>query len=183
MHLIEELLLLMGEDITREGLQGTPERVVKAFKQMTGGMAQDPAQILSKQFSVSDASSMVVVTGIEFNSLCEHHMLPFSGIAHVGYIPKDKVVGLSKIPRLVQCFAQRLQIQERLTSEIAHTFNEYVPNGGVGVVIQAHHSCMSLRGIKSSGNMTTSCVLGAFHDEAETRQEFMSLINASIRQA
>lgn len=170
---IVRVLEYVGEDPTREGLRGTPERVLKTFKEMTVGYDIDPAELLKTTFDAK-CDEMIVVSGIPFDSLCEHHLLPFSGTVTVGYIPSDgRVIGLSKIPRLVECYARRLQIQERMTSQIATELNKALSPVGVGVVIEAHHSCMSLRGVKKAGIMKTSCLLGAMKDDARARQEFL----------
>ena len=177
---ISDLLKLLGEDPEREGLQDTPARFIRAMKEMTEGYQQDPKQILSKVFDSKIGNTfydeIIIVPNIEFISLCEHHLLPFKGVAHVGYIPKEgRIVGLSKIPRLVDCFAKRLQVQEKLTMEIANSLYENLEALGVGVVIKAHHSCMSCRGVKKSkAKMVTSCLLGAMRQEART--EFLHLI-------
>lgn len=171
---VRRLIELTGEDPNREGLQDTPKRVIKALREMTAGYYDDPAAILSRRFN-EPCDEMVLVKGIPFNSLCEHHLLPFSGVAHVAYIPDKQVVGLSKLPRLVQCHARRLQLQERLTQAIANDIQKHLEPLGVAVVLEAHHSCMSLRGVRSAGTMTTSALLGAFRD-GEPRQEFLSLI-------
>lgn len=167
-------LQYLGEDPLREGLKDTPARVIKSLKEMTGGYLQDPAQILARTFK-EPYDQMVVVRDIDFWSLCEHHMLPFHGTVTVAYLPNGKVVGLSKIPRLVHCFAKRLQVQERLTQEIANAMNEHLDPLGVGVAIRASHLCMTMRGIKSPSEMVTSCLLGAFRKNAEARSEFLAL--------
>lgn len=172
---ITRLLQYIGEDPTREGLQETPKRFVKAFKEMTEGYNQNPKQILSTTFNEA-RDQMIVVKDIEFVSMCEHHLAPFRGIVTVGYIPDGKVVGLSKIPRLVDAYAHRLQIQERFTQEIADSISDILTPMGVGVLVTAHHSCMGNRGIRKHGaSMTTSAMLGVFRDNPETRQEFMNL--------
>lgn len=160
------LLRHLRLDINDPGLLDTPRRVVKALQELTSGYTEDPAQILSTVFDDS-YDEMVVVTGIPFSSLCEHHLLPFHGEATVGYIPDGRVVGLSKIPRLVNAFAKRVQIQERLTSQITQALMDHLKPLGAGCVITAHHTCMSMRGIKSQGNMTTSSLLGLFRDKAQ----------------
>lgn len=172
---VARLLQFIGEDISRDGLKETPMRVTKALKEMTSGYEQNAQEILSKTFSES-SDEMVVLSNIDFVSLCEHHMLPFVGVAHVGYIPRDKVVGISKLARVVDCFSRRLQIQERMTNQIATAVEEALQPLGVGVVIEAHHQCMSCRGVKKSGTrMTTSAMLGAMRDKPEARAEFMAL--------
>lgn len=171
---IRVLLSHIGEDIKREGLLDTPTRVTKAFREMTEGYKQSPKDILERTFAVS-YDEMVIVRGIPFTSLCEHHLLVFTGTCDVGYIPTDRVIGLSKIPRLVDCFAKRLQVQERLTKEIAESIQEHVKPQGVGVVIKASHSCCSSRGIKKHDvSMITSSLLGCFR-QPEVRAEFLGL--------
>lgn len=169
------LLEHVGEDPTREGLIDTPARVLRSLSEMTSGYDLDPADILARRFTEA-CDEMVVVDGIEFVSLCEHHMLPFVGQAVVGYLPDRHVVGLSKIPRLVECFARRLQVQERLTNQIAEALMTHVEPLGVGVVLRAHHSCMSCRGVrKATAQMVTSSMLGALRDKPEARAEFLAL--------
>lgn len=168
------LLEYIGEDPNRAGLKGTPERVIRAFAEMTDGYKIDPNSILTTRFE-ERCDEMVVVRGIEFTSLCEHHLLPFVGVATVGYVPNKDVVGLSKIPRVVDAFAHRLQVQERLTIQIAETIDECLSPLGVGVVIEARHSCMGCRGVrKPSAEMVTSSLLGVFRDKPEARAEFLS---------
>jgi len=169
---VRELIQLIGEDPDREGLKKTPHRVVRALKELTAGYSEDPKQILSTVFS-EKCDEMVIVKDIEFWSLCEHHMLPFHGFATVGYLPGKKIVGLSKIGRLVHCFARRLQVQERMTEEIARSFLKHLNPLGVGVIIKARHTCMNMRGVKTPGLMITSCLLGNFRDPT-TRAEFLS---------
>lgn len=176
---VKDLLEYIGEDTEREGLRGTPSRVVRALHEMTSGYEVDVEQVLSTVFE-DPCDEMVVVTGIMFNSLCEHHMLPFSGTAVVGYIPDGRVVGLSKIPRVVEAYARRLQVQERMTTQIAEALWDHLKPQGVGVIVKAHHSCMGLRGVKQShGQMVTSALRGAMKDEADTRAEFLALARAS----
>jgi GTP cyclohydrolase I len=165
-------LQFIGEDTQRPGLVDTPRRVVKALRELTEGYSVDVAQLLRTFDEPHD--EMVVVNGIPFWSLCEHHMLPFHGTATVGYIPNGKVIGLSKIPRLVHAFARRLQLQERLASDIATAIENHVHPVGVGVVVKAHHTCMEMRGIQSAGEMVASCLLGAIKDKPEARAEFLS---------
>lgn len=173
---LARLFYSVGEMPERDGLLETPARWIKAFREMTRGYQQDPAKILGKLFTNS-SDEMVVLSGITFSSLCEHHLLPFVGTATIGYIPTGQVVGISKLSRLVECFAKRLQIQEGMTISIAQALFKNVPNHGVGVVIKAHHSCMSCRGIEKSGSvMTTSAMLGAFRDDPKTRSEFLSMV-------
>jgi GTP cyclohydrolase I len=168
---------LLGEDPNREGLRNTPERVEKALRFLTSGYQQDPAKVLSgAMFSVC-YDQMVVVKDIELFSLCEHHLLPFFGKCHVAYLPNKKVVGLSKIPRVVNLFARRLQIQERLTNQIANAIQENIAPLGVGVVIEARHMCMAMRGVeKQHSQAVTSAMLGAFRENQQTREEFLALI-------
>jgi GTP cyclohydrolase I len=169
-------LQILGEDVGRDGLKETPSRVAKSLRELTEGYQQDAALILSKVFEV-DYDEMVVLNGIEFWSLCEHHLLPFHGTASVGYIPNGKVVGISKLARLVHCYSRRLQLQEKLTSQIAHAIDDTLKPQGVGVLIKATHLCMALRGVKTPANMVTSCLLGAMRNEPETRSEFLKLSN------
>jgi GTP cyclohydrolase I len=172
-HLIE----MVGENPDREGLERTPERAAKAFQFLTKGYKEDIHQLINRALFESDTSELVVVKDIELYSLCEHHLLPFIGKCHVGYIPNGKVIGLSKIPRVVDAYARRLQIQENLTKQIAETIQEHTNALGVGVVIEAQHLCLMMRGVeKQNSVMTTSCVLGELHDHPETRMEFMTLI-------
>jgi len=162
----------IGEDPTREGLRETPRRVISSLKEFTEGYNQIATEILGTTFD-EPYDEMVVVKGIGFSSLCEHHMLPFMGRATVAYLPRDRIVGLSKIARVVNCFAKRLQIQERMTQQIANAIQEVLDPQGVAVSIKARHLCMSLRGIENNGEMITSCLLGFFRDRAETRAEFL----------
>ena len=176
-QLVRRMLVQLGEDPDREGLRRTPERFEKALRFLTSGYRQEPERLLNgAMFSVC-YDEMVVVKDIEVYSLCEHHLLPFFGKCHVAYIPNKKVVGLSKIARLVNMYARRLQIQERLTSQIAQTINEKLKPQGVGVIVEARHLCMVMRGVeKQHSAAVTSSMLGCFRDEQETRQEFLSLI-------
>lgn len=174
---VRELLLSIGENPDREGLQETPDRVHRALLEMTQGYREEPAAILTKCFGVP-YDEMVLLRGITFQSTCEHHMLPFSGVAHVAYLPRSGVVGLSKLARLVQCFAKRLQIQERMTRQIADAIMTHVDSLGVGVVVKARHECMSNRGIRQpNAEMVTSCLLGKFREDRAVRNEFLSLID------
>jgi GTP cyclohydrolase I len=176
-ELVREMIVRLGEDPEREGLVRTPERVHKAYKDLTRGYQQDPEKLLNDALFTVTYDQMVIVKDIEMFSLCEHHMLPFIGKVHVAYIPNGKVVGLSKIPRLVDLFARRLQIQERLTTQIAETIQKAIKPQGVGVVIEARHLCMMMRGVeKQHSAAVTSAMLGCFRDEQETRTEFLSLI-------
>lgn len=175
---IKTILTSIGEDPQREGLLKTPKRVAKSYEFMTQGYSQDPHQILNQALFHSDNSQMVLVKDIEFYSLCEHHLLPIIGRAHVAYIPNGKVVGLSKIPRVVDVFARRLQIQEQLTEQIASSIQDVIKPIGVGVVIQARHMCMEMRGVQKVNSLTTTSSLkGIFLDE-KTRSEFFSMINS-----
>jgi len=177
-----EILGLLGEDPEREGLLKTPDRVEKALRYLTSGYQQDIAKIVNGALFTVKYDEMVIVKDIEFFSLCEHHMLPFFGKMHVAYLPKDKVVGLSKIPRIVDMYARRLQIQERLTQEIAQSLHEVLDPLGVGVVCEARHFCMMMRGVeKQHSGAVTSAMLGAFRDRKETRDEFLSLVRPSSR--
>jgi GTP cyclohydrolase IA len=176
-ELVREMLIRLGEDPDREGLNRTPERVHKAFEFLTRGYKEDPQSLLREALFTVIYDEMVIVKDIEMFSLCEHHMLPFFGKVHVAYIPKGKVIGLSKIPRLVELFSRRLQIQERLTTQIAETIQKTIEPHGVGVVIEARHLCMMMRGVeKQHSSAVTSSMLGCFREEEETRAEFLSLI-------
>ena len=177
----KEILNLLGEDPNREGLVKTPIRVAKAMDFLTHGYRQDPKAILESALFHEDYKQIVVVKDIEIYSLCEHHMLPFFGKAHIGYIPNGTIVGLSKIPRVVECFARRLQLQERLTSQIKDCLQEVLNPLGVAVVIEAQHLCMSMRGIQKQNSVTTTSEFtGAFLKNENTRQEFMHLIGANL---
>jgi GTP cyclohydrolase I len=176
-ELIRQLLAELGEDPTREGLLRTPLRVEKALKFLTSGYDADIDVILNDALFTVDYSEMVIVKDIDFYSLCEHHLLPFFGKCHVAYIPKKRVIGLSKIPRLVDVFARRLQIQERMTNQIAQTILEKIDPMGVAVVCQGTHLCMSMRGVEKQNSFAvTSAMLGIFRDNARTRLEFLELI-------
>jgi GTP cyclohydrolase I len=175
--LVESLLAELGEDPERQGLKATPARVSRALRQLTDGYGVDPEEVIADAVFDQDYDEMVVVKDIPFYSLCEHHLLPFFGTCHVGYLPKGKVVGLSKIPRLVGVFAHRLQLQERMTNEIAQAFNAALAPKGVGVVVEARHLCMEMRGVeKPGGQMITSCMLGTFRKDPRTRAEFLDLV-------
>lgn len=175
--LIRQLLSELGEDPDREGLARTPLRVEKALKFLTSGYDAKVADVLNDALFTVDYSEMVIVKGIDFYSLCEHHLLPFFGKCHVAYIPQGRVIGLSKIPRLVDVFARRLQIQERMTNQIAATIVEAVDPLGVAVVCEGRHLCMSMRGVEKQNAMAvTSAMLGVFRDNARTRMEFLELI-------
>jgi GTP cyclohydrolase I len=176
-ELIRQLLAELGEDPTREGLLRTPVRVEKALKFLTSGYDADIDAILNEALFSVDYSEMVIVKDIDFYSLCEHHILPFFGKCHVAYIPRKRVIGLSKIPRLVDVFARRLQIQERMTNQIAQTILEKIDPLGVAVVCQGTHLCMSMRGVEKQNSFAvTSAMLGIFRDNARTRMEFLELI-------
>jgi GTP cyclohydrolase IA len=176
--LIEELLGRLGEDPKRDGLLRTPQRVDSALRFLTSGYAMNVQKILNGALYDVKYDEMVVVKDIEFFSLCEHHMLPFYGKMHVAYLPQKKVIGLSKIPRIVDMFARRLQIQERLTQDVAQTLQEAVQPLGVGVICEARHFCMMMRGVeKQHSGAMTSAMLGAFRDRKETRDEFLALVN------
>jgi GTP cyclohydrolase IA len=175
--LVREMIVRLGEDAGREGLVRTPERVHKAFEFLTKGYREDSEALLKEALFTVSYDEMVIVKDIEMFSLCEHHMLPFFGKVHVAYIPNGKVIGLSKIPRLIELFSRRLQIQERLTTQIAETIQKVIEPQGVGVVIEARHLCMMMRGVeKQHSAAVTSSMLGCFREENETRSEFLSLI-------
>jgi GTP cyclohydrolase IA len=175
--LVTQLLGAVGEDAQREGLRRTPHRVAKALEFLTGGYRQEINAVLNGAVFDEPYSEMVIVKDIDFYSLCEHHMLPFFGRVHVAYIPNGKIVGLSKIPRIVDVFARRLQVQERLTQQIAGTLFASLNPEGVGVVVEAKHMCMMMRGVeKQNSSATTSAMLGVFRDDVKTRQEFLTLI-------
>ena len=176
-ELVESLLAELGEDPERQGLKATPERVSRALRQLTDGYGIRAEDVIANAVFDQDYDEMVVVKDIPFYSLCEHHMLPFFGACHVGYLPKGKVVGLSKIPRLVGVFAHRLQLQERMTKDIAEALNGAVTPKGVGVVVEARHLCMEMRGVeKPGGQLITSCMLGTFRKDPRTRAEFLDLV-------
>jgi GTP cyclohydrolase I len=175
--LVREMLVRLGEDPKREGLVRTPDRVHKAYEFLMKGYDEDPEAMLKKALFTVSYDEMVIVKDVEMFSLCEHHMLPFFGKVHVAYIPNGKVIGLSKIPRLIEIFSRRLQIQERLTTQIAETIQKTIQPQGVGVVIEARHLCMMMRGVeKQHSAAVTSSMLGCFREEQETRTEFLSLI-------
>jgi GTP cyclohydrolase IA len=176
-EIIRQLLAELGEDPSREGLLDTPKRVEKALAFLTSGYAADVDATLNNALFNVDYNEMVIVRDIDFYSLCEHHLLPFFGKCHVAYIPQGRVLGLSKIPRLVDIFARRLQIQERLTNQIAETVREKVDPLGVAVVMEATHLCMAMRGVEKQNSVaTTSAMLGVFREDARTRMEFLELI-------
>ncbi len=176
-ELVREMLVRLGEHPEREGLTRTPARVHRAFEYLTRGYQEDPDALLKGALFTVNYDEMVIVKDIEMFSLCEHHMLPFFGKAHVAYIPNGKVIGLSKIPRLIEIFSRRLQIQERLTTQIAESIQRAIEPLGVGVVVEARHLCMMMRGVeKQHSSAVTSSMLGCFRGEQETRTEFLSLI-------
>jgi GTP cyclohydrolase I len=176
-ELVHELLREIGENPQREGLLRTPARVARSWAFLTKGYEMDPKSAVTDAVFESHANNMIIARDIEVYSLCEHHMLPFFGRCHIGYVARDRVLGVSKLARLVDCFARRLQIQERLTAEIAREVMEVLGAEGVGVVMECRHLCMMMRGVqKQNSVMTTSSVLGSFHDSPTTRAEFMSLV-------
>lgn len=176
-ELVRELLIEIGEDPDREGLLRTPERVAKAYTQIFRGYTTDVCEVINNAIFTQDINNMVLCRDIELYSMCEHHMLPFYGKCHIGYISHGKVIGVSKLARIVDCFARRLQIQERMTHQIAREVKNAVDAEGVGVVIEAKHLCMMMRGVeKQNSVMMTSSVLGSFHESEATRMEFLSLI-------
>ena len=175
-ELIKQMLVSIGEDPDREGLRDTPKRTADAWAYMTRGYTQDPATVLNNAIFEVEANHMVIVRDIEIYSLCEHHMLPFFGVCHIGYIPRGKIIGVSKLARLADLFARRLQVQERLTNQIARTVMSALQPEGVGVIIEARHLCMMMRGVeKQNSRMVTSAMLGSFHDSVATRNEFLHL--------
>jgi GTP cyclohydrolase I len=176
--LIRELLLELGENPDREGLKKTPGRVAKAYEFLLKGYRTNLDDVVNDAIFTQETNNMIVVRDIEVYSLCEHHMLPFFGRCHIGYISKGKVLGVSKVARIVECFARRLQIQERLTNQIARAIMDAIDAEGVGVVIEARHLCMIMRGVeKQNSVMTTSSILGSFHESNATRTEFLTLIS------
>lgn len=176
--LIRELLVEMGEDPEREGLRKTPSRVAASLEFLTSGYTSEPAKLVRDATFQSHANNMIIIRDIEVYSLCEHHMLPFFGRCHIGYIAGTRVLGVSKLARIVDCYARRLQIQERLTAEVAREIREAVDAEGVGVVMECRHLCMMMRGVeKQNSVMTTSSVLGSFHADSATRSEFLTLVN------
>lgn len=179
--LYRQLIESIGEDVNRQGLRDTPRRAAEALKFLTRGYREDIDKIVNEALFDSSTSEIVLVKNIELYSLCEHHLLPFIGKCHAAYIPNGKVIGVSKVARIVDVFAQRLQIQENLTRQIAEAIEKYTGAVGVAVVIEAQHLCMMMRGVeKQNSIMTTSCVLGEFHDDPSTRSEFFSLIKPCI---
>jgi GTP cyclohydrolase I len=179
--LVEEMLRRIGEDPGREGLKKTPDRVAKSLQWLTSGYATDPCDIIRGAMFAEEHESMVMVRDIDFYSMCEHHMLPFFGKAHVAYIPHGKIVGLSKVARVVDVYARRLQVQERLTDQIAEAFECSLEPAGVGVVIEAHHLCMMMRGVeKQHSKAVTSSLRGVFRDDSKTRDEFLRLAHGGL---
>ena len=179
---VRAILEVLGEDPDREGLRKTPARVAEAWEFLTGGYREDPDSIINGALFAEDYQEMIVEKDIDFYSLCEHHMLPFHGKAHVAYIPRHKIVGVSKLARLVDAYSHRLQVQERLTNQIARTIMERIDPLGAGVVMEAEHMCMRMRGVqKQNSTIITSALLGAFQTQEKTRSEFMNLIRTHPR--
>jgi GTP cyclohydrolase I len=176
---VETLIRWAGDDPAREGLRGTPDRVVRSYAEFFGGYTQDPVDILSRTFEqVEGYDELIVLRDIPLESHCEHHMVPFVGTAHIGYLPDRRVVGISKLARVLDVYARRLQIQEKLTRQVAEAVQDVLQPRGVGVVIEASHECMTTRGVHKHGvKMVTSCLLGAFRDDASTRREFLAMIH------
>lgn len=178
--LVKELLIKIGEDPEREGLKDTPKRFAQSMEFLTSGYRQDEEEVINGAFFEADCDDMVIVKDIEFYSMCEHHLLPFFGRCHIGYIPTGKVFGVSKLARLVDMFSRRLQLQERLTKQVAETILDSIKPEGVGVVMEAQHMCMTMRGVeKQNSKMVTSAMLGSFRKEQATRMEFLNLIKHS----
>jgi len=179
--LVKEMLDRLGEDVQREGLARTPERVERAMQFLTSGYKMDVNKVVNGALFSVKYDEMVIMKDIEFFSMCEHHMLPFFGKVHVAYIPRNRVIGLSKLPRLVDVFARRLQIQERMTQQIAQTIQELIDPVGVGVICEARHFCMMMRGVeKQHSGAVTSAMLGAFRNRKDTRDEFLALVNRPV---
>jgi GTP cyclohydrolase I len=178
---VREIIRQIGEDPARQGLERTPARVVEAFRHLTRGYTQDPKKIINGAlFAEEGYSEIILCKDVDFYSLCEHHLLPFMGKAHVAYLPNRRIIGLSKIPRLVEIFARRLQVQERMTTQIAQTIMEEIDPLGVAVVLEAEHLCMRMRGVEKQNSwVTTSAMLGVFRTHFETRQEFMNLLRGN----
>jgi GTP cyclohydrolase IA len=176
---IELLLKFLGQDPYREGLRETPDRVIRAFEEMTSGYKESPKVLLGTTFDAESYDELIIVRDIEFVSLCEHHLMPFEGTATVGYLPDRRIVGLSKIPRLVDCFAKRLQVQERLTVQISNAISSWLEPLGCGTIIKAYHSCTACRGVKKRNvEMVTSSLLGVFREDYKIRGEFLGLSNS-----
>ena len=179
---VEEILVALGEDPGREGLAKTPERVARSLEYLTKGYGQDPKAVLRGALFTEDYSEMIVLRDLDFFSLCEHHILPFFGRAHVAYLPKHRIVGVSKLARLVQVYARRLQVQERMTTQIANILMDELDPLGAAVVLQAEHLCMRMRGVEMQNSLVvTSAMLGVFRSHQETRQEFMTLVCGESR--
>jgi len=179
--LVREFLAKIGEDPSREGLQKTPYRVARAYEFLTKGYRQDIDAVMNNAIFEEKYSQIVIVKDIDFYSLCEHHLLPFFGKVHIAYIPDGKIIGLSKLPRIVEVFARRLQVQERMTEQIAETLYQYLQPRGVGVVVEGQHLCMMMRGVEKQNSVaTTSAMLGEFHDDVKTREEFLNLIRERL---
>jgi GTP cyclohydrolase I len=176
----KDIIIELGEDIHREGLQKTPQRVAKAMQYLTHGYHVDPKEILKSAIFEEDYKEMVIVKDIELYSMCEHHMIPFFGKAHIAYIPNGRICGLSKIPRVVDAFARRLQVQERLTMEIRDCINEVLEPLGVAVVIECHHLCMQMRGVQKQNSVTTTSAFTREFEKQSTRQEFISLLSSKL---
>ncbi|OFV88779.1 MAG: GTP cyclohydrolase I FolE [Acidobacteria bacterium RBG_16_68_9] len=175
---VRQVLVELGEDVNREGLRKTPERVARSLRFLTKGYEEDPAGVINDALFTEDYQEMIVLKDLDFFSLCEHHILPFFGKAHVAYLPKHRIVGISKLARLVEVFARRLQVQERMTTQIAAILMDELDPQGVGVVLQAEHLCMRMRGVeKQNSVVVTSAMLGVFRSHQETRQEFMTLVH------
>ena len=178
--LYKDIIIELGEDINREGLEKTPLRVAKAMQYLTHGYHVDPKEILKSAIFNEDYKEMVIVKDIELYSMCEHHMIPFFGKAHIAYIPNGKICGLSKIPRVVDAFARRLQVQERLTMEIRDCIDEVLSPLGVAVVVECHHLCMQMRGVQKQNSVTTTSAFVGEFEKQTTRQEFISLLSAKL---
>lgn len=181
-ELIREILRRIGDDPDREGLDETPARIVRSWKELYRGYEEQPQDVLRTQFQAEDYGEMVLLRDIEFHSTCEHHLLPFCGTAHVAYLPANRIVGLSKLARLVDVYARRLQVQERLTQQVATQLQKILQPKGVAVLVEAQHQCMSCRGVrKKGGTMITSAFLGAFQENPASRAEFLTLVKADGR--
>jgi GTP cyclohydrolase I len=179
---VTQILRSIGEDPQREGLLKTPQRVARSYEFLTKGYKEDPKRVINGALFVEEYSEMIVIKDIDFFSLCEHHLLPFFGTAHIAYIPKHHIVGISKLARLVEVYSRRLQVQERMTTQIATILMDELDPQGVGVVLRAEHLCMRMRGVeKQNSSVVTSAMLGIFRTRQETRQEFMTLVNGGTR--